>query len=1047
MQTISSRILSALFETFDLRGLPVAPLLDGLRLDEETLREGNGRLNWDSALTILHRASEAVGGLEAMREIGRNLTDRSVFSNVRHVLSQLADTWQVFRVMRLWLAPALIYAVPRHYQERDDGTIVLSFSPPFSEVNGAPYLYLMSGVMESLPTVIGAPPAQIHVEAKDTYFEFHITPSAQTKGYRANDLDDPDVRIAYAAIHELIHNQRNIQEAFDVMQNTIDWLDSRSQRLETFSKLGQTLAEKRDLDTLAQNVLSVLVLEFQFSGGALEVITPDHQERRWGMGVREGASTLSYPFGSASEFRATLELWGEPKYEIGGSEDPVVRLIPWLGLAVGNAVAFRRLDDERRRSKDRLEQLEIARGEVQTRKRDYRMLVEDATDAIAVFAIQDGRLIEANRALSNILGYTIEELRNMTIFDILTPENLKEQPLRFEDIADGQTIQRNHLALTRTGGVVALEAAIKLLDDERVQFVARDITQWRRVEARLRESEERYALAVEGANDGLWDWDMRTGHFYFSPRWKQMLGYDDNEVSKSPDEWFDRIHMDDREKVRKELREHLNGETKHFTSEYRMKHKNGSWIWVLARGLAVRTPDGEAYRMAGSQSEITQRKAAEAKLYHSAFHDSLTDLPNRAWVTRWLTEALQEPVQDKRFALLYFDLDRFKVINDSLGHLVGDEILKTIATRLQQALDQIAHVARIGGDEFTVLMPLSGRPREEDRVAERIIEVVNTPIHLQNRDLILGCSIGIARRIDDHYQFPEDMIRDADLAMYAAKNAGGNRFQHFVDDLHTDAFEKMQLEVTLRTAIENNELALEYQPIICGKTGKITAVEALARWPRKDQEPIPPNVFIPLAEETGLIHPLGRWVLQHAIEQVSAWRAYVPDLQVNINLSPRQLQYAHLSQAILAVTERLNVPRGMLAFEVTENAFMQDAQGAIAQLKTLREAGMLIYIDDFGTEYSSLSYLVDLPFDAIKLDRSFITDVEHNEVKRIIVQSMLDLALSLGSRVVVEGLETEEARRLILDFSKDLSVQGNGFAPAMPPEKLEALLQSGQRFL
>src|SRR5699024_5356388 len=197
-------------------------------------------------------------------------------------------------------------------------------------------------------------------------------------------------------------------------------------------------------------------------------------------------------------------------------------------------------------------------------------------------------------------------------------------------------------------------------------------------------------------------------------------------------------------------------------SEYRMRHKSGAWIWVLARGLAIRTADGEAYRMAGSQSEITQRKNAEAKLIHSAFHDSLTGLPNRAWVTRWLLSALEDPPKDNRFALLYFDLDRFKVINDSLGHNVGDEILRTIATRLQQSLDQIAHVARIGGDEFVVLMPLAGRPRGEDRVAERIIEVVNTPIHLKNRDLILGCSIGIARRTDHPYEYPEDVIRDAD---------------------------------------------------------------------------------------------------------------------------------------------------------------------------------------------------------------------------------------------------------------------------------------------
>lgn len=1047
MQTISTRVIAAFFEVLDTRNLEVAPLLHGLALQEDVLREGVQHISWDEALTILNRGSKLIGGPSQMSEVGRQFINMPSFTHIGRILSHLADTWQVYRVMRLWLAPSLIFSMPRHYQEHQDGTVTLSFAPPFSELDGASYLYLMAGVMEVLPTVIGAPPASLFLEPKGGIFQFNVYPAPQTKGFRANDGDDADVRVAYAAIHELIHSQSSSHTAFAALQNTIDWLDTRSERLETFSRLGHTLAEKRDLDTLAQSVLSVLVLDFEFIGGALEVITSNKEERRWGMGVREDESTLSYPFGSGSDFRATLELWGEPQYEIGGSEDPVARLMPWLSLALGNAITFHRLDDERRRSEERLQQLEIARGEVHTRTRDYRMLVEDANDGIAVFSVHDGRVIEANRALSNILGYTIEELQTMTVFDILTPEDLREQPPLLEAIADGQTAQRTHLALTRTGAVVALEAMIKLLDEDRVQFVARDITQWKRVEERLRESEERYALAVQGANDGLWDWDMRTGHIYYSPRWKQMLGYDDHEVGNGPDEWFDRIHTEDRTKVRAELRQHLDGHSKHFFSEYRMRHKNGAWIWVLARGLAIRTTDGEAYRMAGSQSEITQRKNAEAKLIHSAFHDSLTGLPNRAWVTRWLLNALKKPTKDNRFALLYFDLDRFKVINDSLGHNIGDEILRTIATRLQQSLDQIAHVARIGGDEFVVLMPLAGRPHEEDRVAERIIEVVNTPIHLKNRDLILGCSIGIARRTDHPYEYPEDLIRDADLAMYAAKNAGGNRFQYFTDNLHTVAFEKMQLEINLRKAIENNELALQYQPIICGKTGKITAVEALARWPRNGDNAISPSVFIPLAEETGLIHPLGRWVLQTAALQVMKWREFSPDLQVNVNLSPRQLQYRHLSKAILAAVERLDVPHDMIAFEVTENALLHDSEDAIRQLKELRDAGLHIYIDDFGTGYSSLSYLVRLPFDAIKIDRSFITGIEEQPAKKKVVLAMLDLSLSLGSNVVIEGLETPEAQEIILNFSREVSLQGNGLSPARTANEIEELLKTQKNFL
>lgn len=1046
MQTISTRVLAAFFEGLDQRNIPVPPLLDELDLDEDVLREGIGRIDWDSALTILGRGSDALGGLEEMRQLGHELVDTPTFRHARLLVSHLADTWQVYRVLRLWLAPSLIKSMPRHYQETADGTIILAIAPSFSEIDGEPYLSMMAGLIEALPTVIGAPAAKLTIEIQEGIVHLHIVPSSRAAGRRAEDGDAADVQVAYAAIHELIHQQEDFSTATVTLQNTIDWLDTRSERLETFSRLGQSLAEKRDLDALARSVLSVLVLELEFVGGALHITTEAQEERRWGMGIREGESTLSYPFVSPTEFRASLELWGEPLYQIGATEDPVARLIPWLTIALGNAIAFQRLDDERLRSDERLTLLKAAQTEVQTRERDYQLLVEDATDAIAVLAVGSGHVLEANRALSNILGYTLEELRTMTIYDILSPEDLKRAPPRYEEVADGKTAQRTHLALTRTGAVVALEATIKLLDDDRAQFVARDITQWQRVEERLRESEERYALAVQGANDGLWDWDMRTGNLYYSPRWKEILGYEDHEIGSGPDEWFDRIHSGDLPRVREDLRDHLDGDSKHFFSEYRMHHKSGAWIWVLARGLAVRNADGEAYRMAGSQTEITQQKAVEAQLYHSAYHDSLTNLPNRAWVIKRLLNALSEPASEQKFALLYFDLDRFKIVNDSLGHVVGDEILKTIANRLQQALDLLADVARIGGDEFVVLMPLLGRQSEEDRIARRIIEIVGTPIRLENRDLILGCSIGIARRVDDHYKRPEELIRDADLAMYAAKHAGGNRFQHFTEDLHAVAFEKMQLEVNLRKAIENNELALDYQPIIDGQTGRITGVEALARWPRKGQPSISPGVFIPLAEETGLIHPLGRWVLKTAVTQVMKWRELEPNLKVSINLSPRQLQYSNLSQAIRAMTESLNVPPNMVAFEITENALMNDSQDAIRQLNDLRDAGLLVYIDDFGTGYSSLSYLVQLPFDAIKIDRSFIVNIEGDDAKRKVVLSILNLSLSLGSRVIVEGLETEKAKDIILDFSKDVHLQGNGFSPAIRPEELEALLREKKQF-
>lgn len=1045
MRTISTRLLAGLLDVLDQQEVPVAPILDGLAYSEAYFRDGTERVEWDAASKILVRAAAALGGEEPMRHVGREMVFTPSFARVATLVSHLVDAWQLFRVIRLWLAPMLVPAVARRYQETADGEIVFSVSIPPNTPNIDLYFQMMRGVFEHSPAIVEAADARVDARRHGDEYIFRIKPPPVDPARRLALRDNLASQVANAAIRELIDQQIDMQTTWETLRATIGTLNERSQRLEAFGRLSQALAEKLELSELVRVILSVMVIDFEFEGGVLEIITAQGEVQRWGMGQRESHSDIAYPFASPSQFRGKLELWGNPNYIIGGDNDSVASIMPWLILALTNAIAFQTLDAERQRSEDRLLQLEATRDELETREREYRLLVEDASDAIAVFSLRDSRILEANRALSEILGYSRDELLSMTLFDVMDPSDLAENPLKSKEIIAGQTIRMTRLALTRTGAIVAVESAAKIIDGDRVLLIARDVTQWKIAKERLRESEERYALAVRGANDGLWDWNLRTGHMYFSPRWMEMLGLSEEETGSSPDEWFGRVHPDDAPLVRKALRAHLDGDAEHFVAEHRIRHKNGAWSWVLVRGLAVRDESGRAYRMAGSQTEITDQKNFEAQLYHSAFHDSLTGLPNRALVIRWLQDALKEP-QSHDFAVLYFDLDRFKIVNDSLGHAVGDHILTRIAERLEQALAEVGQVARIGGDEFVVMIPAIDHEEEAELAANRIISAVKEPILIDNRELVLSCSIGITTRNSNTYSAPEELIRDADLAMYAAKVAGRNRFEHYTQSLHTAALEKMHLEVSLRKALETQQLKLAFQPIIHGETGKMVSVEALARWPRTDEESISPAVFIPLAEESGLIQPLGSWVMREAAKQVLAWRKFQPDLCLSVNLSPKQFAREDIVDEVRALIEELQLPPGFLSLEITENALIEDSETSITRIQLLRDAGALIHIDDFGTGYSSLSYLVRLPFDAIKIDRSFVIGLENDKTKRKIVRSLLRLAMSLDAKVVVEGVETAAALRAVLQVSPDVLVQGNYFSPATTAQTVENLLREGRCF-
>jgi diguanylate cyclase (GGDEF)-like protein/PAS domain S-box-containing protein len=463
----------------------------------------------------------------------------------------------------------------------------------------------------------------------------------------------------------------------------------------------------------------------------------------------------------------------------------------------------------------------------------YRTIVDTAYEGIWLLNAHS-RTSYVNRQMAEMLGYTPQEIYGRSVYDFMDAEAEAQARLNLEQDHRGDAMQIE-VRFRRKDGTelwtVISSSAVRNREGEfaGILGMVTDITERKRSEQALRESEERYALAASGANDGLWDWDLRTAKVYFSSRWKIMLGYSECEIADSSDEWLNRIHADDAARVRSDLQQHLEGRTSHFENEHRMLHENGTYRYMLTRGLAVRDEHGNAYRMAGSQTDITERKVAEQQLLHDAIHDSLTGLPNRALFKEVLKHALERLKRhtEYSFAVLFLDLDHFKVINDSLGHMVGDQLIQTIARRLESCLRPGDTVARLGGDEFTILLDGIEDVDTATVIAQRIQVEMARPIDLDGHQRFTTTSIGIALSTTG-YEGPDDILRDADTAMYRAKGSGRDRYEVFDKTMHVQAVTRLELESSLRCALES-QLVLNYQPIVSLRTGRITGFEALVR--------------------------------------------------------------------------------------------------------------------------------------------------------------------------------------------------------------------------
>ncbi len=538
-----------------------------------------------------------------------------------------------------------------------------------------------------------------------------------------------------------------------------------------------------------------------------------------------------------------------------------------------------------------------------------------------------------------------------------------------------------------------------------------DITQRKHTEAVLRESEDRYAAAARGANDGLWDWNIKTNQIYYSPRWQAMIGHEHIPLNTHIEEWFSRIHPDDRGQVEHALSLHLLGETPHFESEFRMCHQNGSYRWFRSRGLVVYDEQRQPYRIAGSQTDITEYRLARDQLLHDALHDAMTRLPNRVLLMDRLGQALKKSKRhtNQPCAVLFLDLDRFKLINDSLGHLVGDELLMDVARRLQECVREEDTVARLGGDEFVVLLESLREEAEAIETAKRILKQLKRGFYIQGHEIFTSTSIGIAIS-NPGYEQHDDLLRDADTAMYQAKQAGKDRYEVFHSGMHGVALAALKLENDLRHAVVRQEFQLYYQPIIALPTCQLMGFEALVRWHHSERGIVPPGDFVHIAEETGLIVPLGWWILEAACTQLQQWHNQYPlnqTLTMSVNISSKQFSQDDFVERLASLLQSVNLRPGTLKLEITEGVIMEHADSVAEKLTAIKALGICLGIDDFGTGYSSLNYLNRFPVDMLKIDRSFVRQMGKNESLEI-VKTIVNLAHNLRMEVVAEGVETAD---------------------------------------
>ncbi|MEN4012701.1 MAG: EAL domain-containing protein [Bellilinea sp.] len=691
----------------------------------------------------------------------------------------------------------------------------------------------------------------------------------------------------------------------------------------------------------------------------------------------------------------------------------------------------------------------IKQSEIALRKQHelVQSIFDRSPNAIIVTDLE-GLYIDCNQAdLEQMGAQSKSDLIGHSVFEFIHEEDLLKARKDLEKIiTTGKSSNSEYRINTLDGRMLISQLSASLIFDENnlpqyIVGIITDVTQQRLSEQALKISEERYKLASEGVNDGIWDWDLLSNRVYYSPRWSKLLGFSPDELSDKPDEWLRRVHPDDLPTVKSTMEAHLSGLINHFEVEHRLLHLDGSYRWMIARGMAVRSELGNPHRIAGSLTDITRNKLNEDQLVHQALYDRLTGLPNRILFIERLDQIIKRFKRHDQitFAILLLDLDRFKIVNDSLGHHIGDFLIIEIARRLDNSLREEDTVARLGGDEFAILLTDLRDPFEVVQIANRIQREISQPVIIEQQQVFTTCSIGIALSVPDT-DGPEAMMRDADTAMYEAKAKGGNSYMIFDKLMHARAVNLLNLETDLRQAMHRNELLIFFQPIFDALTQRVVNAEALVRWKHPQHGLILPNQFINLAEETGLIVPIGEWVLREACGQLKKWHnAGFKALTISVNFSARQFQQADLSSMVRDALVQSNLEPSSLYIEITESRSFFQLEKFETMLWELRGLGVKISIDDFGTGYSSLTTIQRLPVNAIKIGQDFISRLGNHNDNDLIVQSMIEMAHRLGLSVTAEGVETEAQLSHLRKYRCDM-VQGFWFSEPVFATELEKLL-------
>ncbi|MGL1958533.1 MAG: EAL domain-containing protein [Colwellia sp.] len=669
------------------------------------------------------------------------------------------------------------------------------------------------------------------------------------------------------------------------------------------------------------------------------------------------------------------------------------------------------------------------------------VLVNQTTQAITV-ADLDGNYLFVNPAFCEMVGYCENELLQMTVFDMKIPEQSHSS---FEQIKASKEKLAVHVLLQRKDKSVFIAEVVGTnITCNNIKYVLgtiQDVSKRVATEQALINNEQRNKMIMKIANDGIWDWHVDEELVIYDERYYTMAGYSNQEFPYLFDEWTKRIHPDDVKQVTNSFNAYLTGKTTHYDAEFRFLCKNKTYLWIRGKGKIVSyNKQGKPLRFIGTHSDISIQKEHEEKILHQAHFDSLTSLPNRFLSLDRLRHACEEAKRNNELvALLFLDLDDFKKINDTLGHDIGDELLKEAAKRLRSVVRSIDTVGRLGGDEFIVILGGLKIIKEAHPIVENLLKKFREVFVINNRELMLTASIGISIFPNDATDTSE-LLRNADSAMYGAKYEGRNTYSYYTEEMNKTAQRRLAIEEQLHRALAKNEFTVYYQPKIELSTSKVIGTEALLRWKNPILGDVPPDEFISIAEQTGIIVTLGQFVLQQALKQTTLWqKSFDKNFQISINLSPRQFRDSQLINFIKTCIVNSGISAGSLELEITEGVLLTGQNYVNHVLTSINNLGGKMAMDDFGTGYSSLSHLRTYPFDALKIDRRFINKISITPKDKELITAVISMSHALNIKVVAEGIETQDQFEQLQKLGCDYG-QGYFFSKPLPADKMTAFI-------